>query len=218
MSAIVIPTNLVIFTGRLRSGKDHAAQIMGLTPIPLAEPLYEICISMLGDCNKRNPLHRRFLQLLGAWGRGETGEHPELPEAKEVAALITKSPEKLLSEKHTKLNIDWETFGNPDFWIKIGVEKTKALMTSTKDPRLAIPNGRFPNELMAFQKLGFIHMHVVCSEHTRRARAGGDNNAEIENDTTELFAKYLDENMFGPMVLWNDPYYPVPSNTGWQKI
>lgn len=215
---ITIPNNLVIFTGRLRAGKDHAAQLMGLKPIPLAEPLYEICINMLGECNKKNPLHRRFLQLLGAWGRGETGSHPELPTNEEVAAIIRRSPKTLLSKKHTDLNIDWQTFGNPEFWITIGIEKTRALLDNTKNPLLAIPNGRFPNEIQAFQKLGFVHMHVACSEDTRRARAGGNNSAEIENDTTEMFAKHLDENMFGPMVLWNDPYYPVPANTGWQRI
>ena len=218
MSNLTIPTNLVIFTGRLRSGKDFVAQIMNLAPIPLAEPLYEICTNMLGACNKENILHRRFLQLLGAWGRGEEGHHPELPTRDEVKNLVTQAPERVLSEKHLNLNIDLQTFGHPDFWINIATEKTKGILKENPQARLAIPNGRFPNEIKAFQRIGFVHMHVICSEATRTSRLGGKVGAEADNDITEMFAKELDKQLFGPTVIWNDPNLPVPPNTGWQDI
>lgn len=217
-----LPTNRVIFTGRLRAGKDHVAQILGLKPLGFAEPLYAACSALLGSCDKSLPAHRRLLQLLGAWGRGTSleGEYElGLPLQKDVAELFQKHPEKILDEAHLKLPVDWTLFGRrADFWIIVAQAKAKTILRENPEVRIAIPNGRFPNEVEAFQKIGFLHLHVTCSEETRRSRPGGNVSAEAENDVTEAYAKELDYSLLGPTVIWNDPGKPVPDGKGYLPV
>lgn len=62
----MLKTNLVAITGRTRAGKDHTAHHLKLKTISIADPLYEICEHFLGGCDKTDPTHRKFLQLVGA--------------------------------------------------------------------------------------------------------------------------------------------------------
>lgn len=208
----------VIFTGKMRAGKDYISEKLGLTVLPLAEPLYEICASMLGGCDKGIADHRLFLQMLGSWGRGE--EKPEkvnLPGREEVVKRLTSKPETLLSEKHCRLPINWDAFGTPSFWMDIAVLKTQDYIKHNPEARISVPNGRFQNEVNAFSRLGFMHLHIRCSEEERLKRLGPNHDPAHDADVTEAFAAHLDSTMLGPTVIWNDTR-PVPPNTGWWKM
>lgn len=208
----------VIFTGKMRSGKDYISEKLGLTVLPLAEPLYEICASMLGRCDKGIPSHRLFLQMLGSWGRGEEKpEDPTLPSKAEVIERITTRPETLVSEKHIKLPVNWNAFGVPTFWMDIAILKTQAFIKANPETRISVPNGRFKNEVEAFQRLGFLHLHIKCSEEERLKRLGPNHHPEHDKDVTEEYAEFLDHTLLGPTVIWND-HRPVPPNTGWWKM
>ena len=219
----MITTNLVALTGRARAGKDHIAQTLGLQTLSIAAPLYEICTYFLGSCEKDLPQHRRFLQLLGAWGRGERTKGPKyLPSRREITREIRKSPQTVAPNTYaeTKRRVDWDKFGkNASFWLEITKARVKNFIKEEKkagrSPKLAIPNIRFTNELRAFEKLGFLHLHVTCSEKTLRDRRGKGVNTKNDNDITELFAKKLDQRMVGPQVIWNDPYFPPPEGKGY---
>lgn len=219
----MINTNLVALTGRARAGKDHIAKLLGLETLSIADPLYEICTYFLGSCNKDLPQHRRFLQLLGAWGRGERTKGPEsLPNRKDITKEIRKSPQKVAPSTfaETKGKVDWQKFGkNASFWLEITKARVQNIIREGKKKgkttKLAIPNIRFTNELRAFEKLGFLHLHVVCSEKTLKDRRGKGVNTKNDNDITENFAKKLDLKMVGPQVIWNDPHLPPPDGRGY---
>jgi hypothetical protein len=219
----MITTNLIALTGRARAGKDHIAGLLGLETLSIADPLYEICAYFLGSCNKDLPQHRRFLQLLGAWGRGERTKGPKnLPNRRDITKEIRKTPQivapKTFSE--TKGRVNWEKFGkNAGFWLEITKARVQNIIREAKKqgktPRLAIPNVRFTNELRAFEKLGFLHLHVLCNDKTLRSRRGKGVNTKNDNDITEAFAKKLDLKMVGPQVIWNDPNFPPPAGRGY---
>lgn len=219
----MINTNLVALTGRARAGKDHIANLLDLKTLSIADPLYEICAYFLGKCEKDLPHHRRFLQLLGAWGRGETTKGPKyLPNKKEVTKEIRKNPQIVAPKTYgeTKGRVNWEKFGkNAGFWLEITKARVQNYIKQEKkqgnSPRLAIPNVRFTNELRAFEKLGFLHLHVVCSQESLKARRGKGVNTKNDNDITEAFAKKLDLKMVGPQVIWNDPHFPPPEGRGY---
>jgi hypothetical protein len=219
----MITTNLVALTGRARAGKDHIAKILGLQTLSIADPLYEICSHFLGSCNKDLPQHRRFLQLLGAWGRGERTKGPEnLPNRKQITKEIRKFPEIVAPTTfaETKGKVNWDKFGrNAGFWLEITKARVQNMLKNAKKEgkplKLAIPNIRFTNELRAFEKLGFLHLHIVCSEKTLKSRRGKGVNTKNDNDITEAFAKKLDLKMVGPQVIWNDPHFPPPEGRGY---
>jgi hypothetical protein len=211
-----IPTTKVVFTGRLRAGKDHIAKLLGLTPLGVADPLYIACERLLGSCNKEIPQHRRLLQLLGAWGRGvATPTEANLPTQEFVTNLFQNQPDQILDEAHLALPISWTNFGKtPDFWIQVAKTKSLFLLQQNPEVKICIPNARFANEVSAFQQLGFLHLHVTCSPQTRLSRPGAKLTPEADNDITEAYAKELDETLLGPCVIWNDPNQPVPPNKG----
>lgn len=219
----MITTNLIALTGRARAGKDHIASLLGLETLSIADPLYEICAHFLGSCNKDLPQHRRFLQLLGAWGRGESTKGPKyLPNRKDITREIRKSPQSVAPKTfaETRGKVDWLKFGkNAGFWLEITKARVQNFIKEEKKkgktPKLAIPNVRFTNELRAFEKLGFLHLHIVCSEKTLRARRGRGVNTKNDSDITEAFAKKLDIRMVGPQVIWNDPHLPPPDGRGY---
>jgi hypothetical protein len=219
----MITTNLIALTGRARAGKDHIAKLLDLETLSIADPLYEICAHFLGSCNKDLPQHRRFLQLLGAWGRGETTKGPKtLPSKRDVTKEIRKFPQMVAPKTfgETKGKVDWKKFGrNAGFWLDITKARVQNMLKVArkegKTLKLAIPNIRFTNELRAFQKLGFLHLHVVCSEKTLKDRRGKGVNTKNDNDITEAFAKKLDLKMVGPQVIWNDPNLPPPEGRGY---
>lgn len=213
-----LPLHKVIFTGRMRVGKDYVSELLGLTVLPLAEPLYEMCSALLGSCEKENPQHRQFLQMLGAWGRGEPKEDsPRLPTFQEVTSLVNSQPEKLVTTKHLNIGIQWSRFGTPEFWLNIALLKAQAFIKENPNTPLSVPNGRFANEVQAFTKLGFLHLHVRCSEPARLERLGPRHDPASDNDITEAYSRHLDETLFGPTVIWND-HRPTPNNTGYAHI
>jgi hypothetical protein len=219
----MITKNLIALTGRARAGKDHIATLLGLETLSIAEPLYEICAYFLGSCNKDLPQHRRFLQLLGAWGRGEKTKGPKyLPTRKDITKEIRKYPQKVAPKTYaeTKGRVKWQKFSrNAGFWLEITKARVQNMIREAKNEgktlKLAIPNIRFTNELRAFQKLGFLHLHVICSDKTLKARRGKGVNSKNDSDITEAFAKKLDTKMVGPQVIWNDPNFPPPEGKGY---
>jgi hypothetical protein len=214
---------LIALTGRARAGKDHIATILGLQTLSIANPLYEICSYFLGSCNKDIAEHRRFLQLLGAWGRGESTPGPDnLPTRREVGKKVRHYPKEVapVTYEETKRIVNWKEFGkNSHFWLDITTARVKHIIKGAKKEgkhvKLAIPNVRFTNELKAFQKLGFLHLHVTCSEKTLMKRRGAGHNKENDTDITEVLAKRLDTKMRGEQVIWNDENYHSPTNYGY---
>jgi hypothetical protein len=219
----MITTNLIALTGRARAGKDHIAKLLDLQTLSIADPLYEICTFFLGSCNKDIPEHRRFLQLLGAWGRGERTEGPKsLPNRKNVTKEIRKKAQEIVPKTYQETNslVDWDNFGkNAHFWLDITKARVANFIEEEKKqgrvPRLAIPNIRFTNELRTFEKLGFLHLHIKCSEKTLMQRRGKGHNNQNDQDITELLAKKLDAKMVGPQVIWNDPKVAPPPEKGY---
>lgn len=214
----MLKTKLVALTGRARAGKDHVASILGLPTLSVAEPLVEITEAFLGSCDKNQPLHRRFMQLLGAWGRGEVIKAPPtLPSQEDVTAMIRAKPKVYAPKTCKEVRINWEDFGkSPDFWLQIAIAKAKKRINQEGfNARIAICNVRFKNELVAFQKLGFLHLHVICSEETLAKRRGVGIDKTNDNDITEAYAKKLDKKMVGPQVIWNDPHVPCPKDMGY---
>lgn len=214
----MLKTKLVALTGRARAGKDHVASILELPTLSVAEPLVEITEAFLGSCDKNKPLHRRFMQLLGAWGRGEKIKSPqELPTQEDVTAMIHASPKVYAPKTYQEARIDWSEFGKrPDFWLQIALAKAKKRIS--KDgfgTKIAVCNVRFENELIAFQRLGFLHLHIMCSDQTLEKRRGVGIDKTNDNDITEAFAKKLDKTMVGPQVIWNDPHMPCPKGMGY---
>jgi hypothetical protein len=213
---------LIALTGRARAGKDHIASLLGLQTLSIADPLYEICTYFLGSCDKDIAEHRRFLQLLGAWGRGEKTLGPEnLPTRKEVNKQVRNFAKEVVPKTYeqTKKIVNWKDFGkNTHFWLDITKARVEHIIKKAKredkQVKLAIPNVRFTNELNAFQKFGFLHLHITCSEKTLMQRRGAGHNTENDTDITEVLAKKLDHRMTGEQVIWNDPMEPAPSEKG----
>lgn len=218
----MISTNLVALTGRARAGKDHTAKILQLETISIADPLYEICEYYLKSCDKENPTHRRFLQLVGAWGRGtqEPDTTKEIPLRKDVSQDLNALGNKITPKISSTCPIDWSQFGkNQDFWLNIILARAKAkIQQYGHKTHLAIPNIRFTNELEAFQRLGFLHLHIHCSEETITQRRGPNFGETNNNDPTEDLAKTLDLTLHGPTVIWNDPQKATPENSGYTHI
>jgi len=216
---------LIALTGRARAGKDHIASLLGLETLSIADPLYEICQHFLGSCNKDIAEHRRFLQLLGAWGRGEKTPGPDsLPTRKEVNKKVRHNPKEVVPKTYneTKKIVNWKDFGkNSHFWLDITKARVKHIIKKAKKEKrqvkLAIPNVRFTNELKAFQNIGFLHLHITCSEETLMKRRGAGHNKENDMDITEILAKKLDAKMIGEQVIWNDPIKEIPQNKGFTQ-
>ena len=184
--------NLFVFTGRLRAGKDWLAEKLGCRILSVAEPMYEAADHFLGTRNKDLPHVRKFLQMIGQWGRGENlPDEANLPKQSEVLDGF-KNGDFLSSEFK---DVNWEGFGKAkDFWNKIVISRAQLILKKDSNIRIAVVNARFPDELDTFAQAGFQHFHVKCSNETRIKRIGSKYDPKMEEDATETFAKELDLN------------------------
>ena len=196
--------NLFVFSGRLRSGKDWIAEKIGCQILSIAEPMYQAADHFLGTRNKDLPYVRRFLQLVGAWGRGE---NPPTEEGLPTQEVVTKE----FKENYAKIvdsrfhSVKWDEFGhNKNFWIDVTVSRANEETQRNPSLKLAIVNARFQEEVDAFKNAGFVHFHVKCSNETRIKRIGEHYDPKMELDVTEAFSAKMDKDLTGTNVLWND--------------
>lgn len=197
----------VILSGRLSSGKDYIAEKNGYTVYGFADPMYKIAEHFLGTSDKGAEGVRRFEQKVGAWGRGEVNEeYPLTLERKRIRDALQNRGHKITGMGSRSL---WQHFGfgneyidcgNPaffqsgagGFWIELLGDR----IGQASEEKIAITNGRFPNELRYFiSNHRFKHFHVMCSEETRRERLEEKNETydpDAETDITEQLAAELD--------------------------
>ena len=199
---------MLVFSGRMCSGKDYTAIKAGYQCISIAEPLYRLAAHYMGSADKKIPEVRAFMQALGAWGRGEKG--PD--------SIVGKGREDISEEVRTRgaeitgLNsVAWEEFGTKKgFWMSSAASVAKKMASAGE--KVAITNARFPEELDALRSQGFRHVHVICSEAARLCRASRPYNPLIDEDATEKMAIGFNEMVqeSGPsalpstVVVWSD--------------
>lgn len=201
-------TRRVIFSGRLRSGKDHVAGQMGLPVFGFADPIYLLTEAWIGSQDKSRPGVRRAMQRIGAWGRGlVSNEYPLTAERRRFCEWAQVHGPNItgVGTGHDWANFgtDWQEgfeefppYNKGEFWIHLLKKRT------ADKEELAITNGRFPNEIKAFartEKPKGVHIHVMCSEKTRKSRviaSGEEWDPYAENDTTEQMAAQLDEYVY----------------------
>ena len=221
----------IIVSGRLSSGKDYFSKAKGLTIVGFADVMYQIAEERLGTSDKSVPGVRRYLQKIGAWGRGVySPEYPVTAARRREEAYITAHGHRMTDLNDPAI---WDTFGRPKFWIDV----LDARIEQNDFGDVAITNGRFPNELNHFYEDSFQHFHVACTEETRKERLeekGETYDPEAENDTTEQMAAELDQIALSDHIhdpeyiedihpsivfdvlkqrtlIWND-HRPIPSN------
>ena len=234
----IINSRRLIFSGRMRAGKDYVAEQLGLPIYGFADPIYLLTEAWVGSQDKTLSGVRRAMQKIGAWGRGIVSEAYPLTRERHRFCEWAQVHGPTITGMGTgrrwaQFGQDWdpalEEMGHypGHFWIELLQDRVRGA------DEYGITNGRFPNEIWAFSGGDKGHIHVMCSEETRRARtneAGEAWDPDAENDTTEQMAAQLDEyvyaggeeareavmkkyglgNIVGPdspplTVVWNDP-------------
>lgn len=204
----VHPTRMlrIGMTGVMGVGKDFVCDKMGCVKFGFAEPMYRIAEQVLGTSDKSIPGVRKFLQDVGAWGRGEVS--PEVPWSVERGLLV----ERMRHNGSPRYGTD------PDYWVKQCLD----LVNQSAEPRIAVPNVRFVNEYTALARAGFSLVHVTCLPDTLAARreALGYKDRTVFNNVSERLAQEYDRRFFadeplpaGMTILWNDDPGLRPSLT-----
>lgn len=223
------PSNVqkIFYTGKLGVGKDYLATASGATIFGFADPLYHIAELFFGvevnsDKGKELPGIRKFLQVIGQWGRGEVSvEYPFTVERGLFNSLIRNG----FLDHPTKFSVKWEEFGkNPLLWVEATLSRVDKYLAEFPTARVAITNCRFENEYKALTEAGFTHYHVACSPATwslRLRNRGLTPDAPVLKDLSEKLAAYLDSDVMkkissnprGPKLhcIWNDQSLPAPS-------
>jgi hypothetical protein len=212
-----IEADKVILSGPLKAGKDYVAEHSGHTVYGMADPMYRLANHFIGTYDKDIPGVRRFLQKVGAWGRAEVSEdYPQTAERWRISEKVRKKGAEITGIG-TNMPEIWEAFGvRSDFWVQI----LDTRIQEAPEHRIAITNGRFPNEINHFVgKRGFAHRHVMCSEETRRKRleeAGEEYDPDAEADVTEQLARELNAVALQQINLGN--LYGPPEETEYPMI
>lgn len=204
----------VILSGSRRAGKSYVAKESGYDLYGVADPMYKLSEHYLGTSDKSTGGVRGFLQAVGALGRGES-PNAECPLARHSWSDIKDDIQTFGHEITGMLPESvWDRFGETaGFWVK-------ALCARVEDAggRIAVPNGRFPNEINRLTSShGFEHRHVMCHPDTRRTRLrenGEDADLESEDDVTEQLAQELNQ------VARNGhkAYYSQPGDLMYQEL
>lgn len=211
--------NFVFMTGRLRRGKDHVMNHFGYTIYAFADPLYALCSYFFGECDKKQPGVRKFLQLVGQWGRGVINEQYPLTPARAMFITMIRT---LSDQLPNNLHVNWAKFGfNEDIWNDALISR---VAVSQSVNRAGVSGCRFENEYKKLEANGFTHYHVMCSPETwakRLAMVGLKPNSPEVNDYSEKLAIALDNDAMqsikikpqGPKlrVIWNDEFVRCPS-------
>lgn len=217
------PAKRFSFTGRLKTGKDFCAQAINATIFGLADPLYALQKMFFSNEDKNAPGARKFLQVVGQWGRGLVDEeHPISTErASFVATIVQLAKSKSLP---TNLGVKWGDYGiNADIWLNALLERIERTKLPEGVP-LAVTNCRFENEKKALLAAGFLPYHTMCSLSTwttRLAAVGlSPESSEIKNISEQQAAK-MDASVAhiikatpqGPRlrVIWTDEKVACPS-------
>lgn len=194
----------VILTGRMCSGKDYVAEQAGYTVYGIADPIYKLTERDLGTSDKSEPGVRAHMQKIGAWGRGEVSEkYPLTEERAEYVSNVWDYADEITGMGTYEL---WQQFGSSDFWVQLLHLRTKA----APEPKIAITNGRFPEEINFFTSHQYDHYHVMCTEQTRRSRLeekGEPYDPEADSDITEALAAELDMIVDGEVPSTDESLY-----------
>jgi hypothetical protein len=218
------------FSGRLKVGKDHAANALGAKIFGFADPLYALQDHFFGTSAGTDPRQkdipgaRAFLQAAGQWGWGCVSEKYPLTPARACFTTMVRSLGRA-GLFPADLQVDWDSFGrDKEIWVKAALRRIDSYSASHPGHRIAIVNARFDHEFALLKSSGFEHYHVMCSPKThanRLVKAGLTDKSPVVNDESEQLAKALDAdvirkisgNRSGPMlkVVWNDDESPSPS-------
>lgn len=214
---------LIFMTGRLRRGKDHIMTQLGYNIQAFADPLYALCSYFFGNCDKKQPGVRKFLQLAGQWGRGVVNEQYPLTPARAMFITMIRT----LADQLPRMHVNWAEFGfNENIWNDALISRANALITDVSEVnRVGVSGCRFENEYKKLEANGFTHYHVMCSPETwakRLATVGLKPNSPEVNDYSEKLAIALDNDAIqsvrmkpvGPKlrVIWNDEFVKAPSS------
>lgn len=218
----------LFFTGRLKSGKDHAAACLDATILGFADPIYAIAAYYFGvevssTVGKDTPGVRAFLQTVGQWGRGITSEQYPLtvPRALFIDRVRTDGSKGSFGFPE----VAWDTYGhNGDIWLDACIARANTFLESHPKNLVAITNCRFNNEFKKLTEEGFQHWHVMVSPATWAKRLAASQltmESPAVKDTSEQLASSLDSNVIKQLsaakngaklrCLWNDDVAPVPS-------
>ena len=206
---IIIEPDRVIMTGQLGVGKDFVAEHNNYTVFAFSDPMIEVAEHFLGTGDKDKEGVRRFLQKLGAWGRGVVNsEYPMTLKRGWITSELRKNGKQITGMGTKSL---WEQFGlreseieergrlglNVDlgmFWIELLSDRVRS---PESGERIAITSARFPNEVNYFYGQDhFVHRHVMCSTARRRwymEQRGETIDPEADLDLTEQLAAELHE-------------------------
>jgi hypothetical protein len=194
------------FSGRMYAGKDYVAERAGLKIVGFADPMYEIAEGLFGTRNKEVTGMRAFLQYLGQVGWGCVSEkYPLTPERATFVQMI-RDKGAILTTGFRWVN--WHEYGKrQDFWVNIMMTKLgfklapkdeewrddrraegRVSLRTEPDPDVAygVVNARFEHEMVALKAAGFKHVHVMCSDDTRNARAVAKGKAITATDDNDL--------------------------------
>ena len=189
----------VAFSGAFCVGKDYVAEKAGYEIVSIAEPMYRVCESLFGSCNKKREDHRRFLQQLGQLGWGCPTAVHDLQTAAIIFMMRTHG-----ASLSGYWNVAWHEFGTrADFWIGIALDTIAN--TDLADKKVAITNARFKHEIDPLKKAGFEHYLVACTYEVRSSRNGGTISELVNQDVSEQYAKELIATMDPKKIIWNDP-------------
>lgn len=210
----------VYTTGRLRVGKDHVLKALGYQIHGFAEPLYALQKYFFGTDDKTVPGARKFLQMVGQWGRGQVDNaYPISAQRASFTTIVRGLGQNGQFDK--SLGVRWEHFGqDPDLWLNAFLTRHSVAPAG----RNAVSNVRFSNELNGLTTAGWIHFHVMCSPATwakRLKEVGLTPSSPEVNDTSEQLAVVMDRDSMqrvrlkpqGPKlrVIWNDLEMRSPS-------
>jgi hypothetical protein len=207
---------IVAFTGRLKVGKDHVAKALGAEIHGFADPIYALCRSLFGTCDKDLAGVRRSMQALAQWGRSVINDaYPLTPERGITSTLIRAHGEQFAPG----FSVEWPKYGRDEnLWRDALVRRLNASPAPVK----AVTNIRFENELK--MPVQHTHIHVMCSGPTyieRLKRAGMQPNDPALTDYSEQLAIALDKQVLDTvkrepkgaklLCVWNDPVHAAPS-------
>jgi hypothetical protein len=222
-------TSKIFFTGRLYSGKDHAASAIGATILGVADPLYYLANHFFGTqvtatSGKDIPGIRAFLQAAGQWGRAHVDEQYPLTPAR--ACFVTMVRSLAAAGVISGHEVEWDKFGSEaGLWLDAVLRRADVMLALGEATRLAVTNVRFKLEFDTFRDAGWTHFHVMCSPQTWMKRLANSKltpQSPQVNDVSEKMAAALNDQVIKQIsqnknghrlhVIWNDDEVAPPSN------
>ena len=192
------PALRIALSGVMGVGIDYVAKNLDCVIFGFADPMYDLAVEMLGTSDKSVPGVRKFLQTIGAWGRGDVTL--ECPLSVERALFV----ERMRHSGYTRFGKD------SNYWVRQCLDR----IAQSAEPRIAVTNARFANEAKALSDAGFQLLHAVCHADTlaSRRQALGYTDTSTFTNVSEAMAMEFDRRFFadeplpeGYKVYWNDP-------------